>query len=281
MRALCEMNPPRPCKFAPRPPNWWHMIQHISQSSRTRSTRSPVALLLIPIIFGLACASAISSPTSPSVRYKDLTLSEAMTLPRHYIAQGASGSGTSITDPAPMGEIEFDGQDRTIVIVGESDVRTKLEISFLERPDRFALLHASAIHPGHPTDEFRYGSVRLDGLTWQPVTLEAVERLGGASTGKHGLIGNTRKLEQTQSGMYRADVTAIVQSFIDAYGTNDPAYRNSITCLGVIYGDHPSMQPPSHTAPLEVVAPSMADTTDGVVNADQGSADAVAVDNAR
>lgn len=166
--------------------------------------------------------------------YRDLLLPEALTLPRYYIAQGGTGDGSSLGQPAPMGEIEFDGQDRAVVIVGDSDVRTSLRFDFSERPKRFALLHASAVHPGYPANEFRRGSVRVDDLAWTALS-------GG------GL-----------DGVYRAEITGIVDQFIEAYSDE------GVTVLGVLYNDEPSIEIPDEVGELRVVAPSVSPSTTGV-----------------
>ena len=194
-------------------------------------------------VFQPKVAGEVRTPWT--TRYQDLLLPEALTLPRYYIAQGGTGTGASIDDPAPMGDLVFDGQDRAVVIVGDSDVRVRLRISFTERPERFALLHASAVDPGYPADEFRRGSVRVDTLAWTALT---------------GAL----------DGVYRAEITEIIDAFESAY-SND-----RVTVLGVLYNDSPLFDPPEQVGEMRVVAPSVSPSTTGVEHTEDPDPDPTA-----
>jgi len=182
----------------------------------------------IALLLSLTPRPAHATPLNPTTSYEDLTLPEAATLPRLYIAQDATGTGDSLADPAPMGLLNLDGQDRAVVIVGNSDLRTRFQISFSERPERFALIHASALHPSVPANQFRSGSVRVDQRTW------------------------TMPQDPALLGVYKTDVSDI----IDAIEANYPDPRE-IATPGVVYNDPPALELPDPQTPRTIIAPSI------------------------
>ena len=206
-------------------------------------TQSAIAALLAAAIALLTPHPhhAHATPLNPTTSYEDLTLPEAATLPRLYIAQDATGTGDSLADPAPMGLLNLDGQDRAVVIVGNSDLRTRFQISFSERPERFALIHASALHPGVPADQFRSGSVRVDQRTWTSPTDPAL------------------------LGVYKTDVSDI----IDAIEANYPDPRE-IATPGVVYNDPPALELPDPQTPRTIIAPSIGAAPLGISNTPPG-----------
>jgi len=213
----------------------------------------PIALILVPVLVTLGAAGARAvDPLGPSVTHEDLMLAEAATLPRYYIAQGATGSGASLSDPAPMGELIFDGSDRAVVIVGESDIRTRLHISFTARPERFALLHASALHEGYPENQFRRGSVRVDTLAWSRLRAPEFDDI------------------------FRADVTLIVKDMITAYTDGTQGYPFTIASMGVMYNDEPSFVAPQWDDSIAIVAASVSRGNTGVELVPPGLHDTIA-----
>lgn len=200
----------------------------------------PLLAILLAVLIPAAAAQGLPEIPPEETTYPDLELAEALTLPRYFVAQDATGNGTSISDPAPMGDLSFDGSDRAVVVVGGSDTRVPFNIAFTDRPGRFALLHASAVDPAYPADEFRKGSIRVDQRDW-------------TSAPNPGL-----------AGVWRTEVSRDIRRFLASY-TAEGGFR----VPGALYNDFPTLELPEADQTLPVAMVNLAESDNGYEASDE------------